>query len=315
MSQKQVIQWKPARVEIKDKSGNPAYIGKFRTKVPQGTPGATHQQGRNAAGKSWDFWAQDVDSISGQLRWIDVRSTDYGPSIALFVESPKALHQISIPYDVNNIHVIMNHFLGLGKELEVAYLNISYWVRKKLNFDKIPKLDKDGNVIWAKDISFRDVPVKWDFEAWKAFSEEHGLNWFQEMRAGKKVWNYEAELQFWQKQVVRLQRFLLTTEKCLPFCWNSITASASDGTEMTLTDNEIASVNAIYEGIKPLYNFNFGNERTNADDAILAPPVGYYAKNTEHAANPFDTVGITFPAAEPTNYENNAPDPGEDLPF
>lgn len=130
MQQKQVIQWKPTRAEIKDKSGKISYVGKFRTKVQEGTPGAVRQFGSNAAGKSWDYWAQDVDSVAGQCRWIDVRSTDYGPVITLFIESQKALHQITVPYDVNNIHTIMNHFLGLGKELEVAYLNISYWVRK-----------------------------------------------------------------------------------------------------------------------------------------------------------------------------------------
>jgi len=312
---KQVVQWKPARVETKEGSAKPGYVGKFRTKVPQGTPGATRQVGSNPAGRSWDFWAQDVDSVAGQLRWIDVRTTDFGPTIVLFLESPKALHQITIPYDVNNIHVIMNHFLGLGKELDVAFLNVSYWVRKKTDFNKNVKLDKDGNPIWAKDISFRDVPVKWNFEGWKAFAEKNGLQWFKEVRKGKEEWNYEAELRFWLAQVVKVQRFLLGTEKCLPFCWNSVTATASDGTELTLSADEIATVNAIYEGIKPLYNFGFGRNQTSADDAILAPPAGYDPNNAQHAADPFNTAdAVPFPTTDVTDYETTA-QPGDDLPF
>lgn len=312
---KQVVQWKPARVETKDKSGKVAYVGKFRTKVPQGTPGATRQHGSNAAGKSWDYWAQDVDSIAGQLRWIDIRTSDYGPTIALFLESQKALHQISIQYDVNNIHVIMNHILGLGKEVEVAYLNVSYWVRKKTDANKNPKLDKEGNPIWAKDISFRDVPVKWDFEAWKEFSEKNGLQWFQEKRGLDKVWNFEAELNFWMKQVVKVQRFLLSTEKCLPFCWNSVTASASDGTDLTLTSDEIATCNSIYEAVKPLYSFG-SRQQTTADDVVLAPPAGYDATNQANTANPFDTSGEAFPTTDLTDHEKGA-EPGDDsdLPF
>lgn len=315
MQQKQVIQWKPTRAEIKDKSGKTSYVGKFRTKVQEGTPGAVRQFGSNAAGRSWDYWAQDVDSVAGQCRWIDVRSSDFGPMIVLFIESQKALHQITVPYDVNNIHTIMNHFLGLGKELEVAYLNISYWVRKKLDAQKNPKLDKDGNVLWARDLSFRDVPVKWDFEAWKAFAEKNELQWFQETRAGKKVWNFEAELNFWLAQVVRVQRFLLTTEKCLPFCWNSVTASAADGTELTLTADEIATVAAIYEGVKPLYHFGFGRNEVSADDAILTPPAGYDPNNAAHAANPFDTSGgVPFPTTNLTDYETAA-QPDDEMPF
>ena len=315
MNQKQVIQWKPTRAEIKDKSGKISYVGKFRTKVQEGTPGAVRQFGSNAAGRSWDYWAQDVDSVAGQCRWIDVRSSDFGPMIVLFIESQKALHQITVPYDVNNIHTIMNHFLGLGKELEVAYLNISYWVRKKLDAQKNPKLDKDGNVLWARDLSFRDVPVKWDFEAWKAFAEKNELQWFQETRAGKKVWNFEAELNFWLAQVVKVQRFLLTTEKCLPFCWNSVTASATDGTELTLTADEIATVAAIYEGVKPLYHFGFGRNEVSADDAILAPPAGYDPNNAAHAANPFDTSGgVPFPTTDLTDHETAA-QPDDEMPF
>lgn len=310
---KQVVQWKPAKVEIKDKSGKVSYVGKFRTKVQEGTPGAIRHTGSNPAGRSWDYFGQDVDSIAGQCRWIDVRTTDFGPTISIFLESPKALHQITVPYDVNNIHTILNHFLGLGKELEVAYLNVSYWVRRKLDVNKNPKLDKDGNVLWARDLSFRDVPVKWDFEEWKDYAEKNNLQWFKETRAAKQVWNFEAELNFWLSQVVKVQRFFLSTEKCLPFCWNSVTASASDGTALTLTTDEIASISAIYDGIRPLYDFKFGRNDVNADNVELVPSADYVpnapAPQPERIRQPDG-----FPTVDVNSYEDNRPDT-DPLPF
>jgi len=114
---------------------------------------------------------------------------------------------------------------------------------------------------------------------------------------------------------VKVQRFLLTTEKCLPFCWNSVTASASDGTELTLTADEIATVAAIYEGVKPLYHFGFGRNEVSADDAILTPPAGYDPNNAQHAANPFDTSGgVPFPTTDLTDHETAA-QPDDEMPF
>lgn len=81
---------------------------------------------------------------------------------------------------------------------------------------------------------------------------------------------------------------LLTTESVLPFCWNSMTASASDGTVLTLTEGEIASLKAIYEGVKPLYKFPFGKTEATADDfesgnyvAQVATPAVAYANNDD----------------------------------
>jgi len=224
---KQVVVWEPKRAEKRKPDGAIVpgeFLGKFRTKVQQGTPGAIRHTGENAAGKSWDYWGLDVDSINGVVRWIDVRTTDYGPKIVLFLETDKRLNQITVDYDVRNIHDIMNAFLGLGKDIATAHINISYWVRKKTDKDKNVKVGNDGKPIWQKNLSFRDVPVRYNFEEWKKFSEENNLQWFQEKRAGKDVWNFEAELNFWIGKVAAVQRFLLTTDNVLPFCWNSITA-------------------------------------------------------------------------------------------
>lgn len=315
---KPVIIYKPTRAEKRKADGTiipGEFIGKMRTKVAPNTPGAFRQFGENAAGRKWDYWAYDVDSINGVLRWIDCRTGDYGSTIELFLETDKSLRQITIPFDVSNLHDVVNHLCGLGKEVEVAMLNISYWVRIKTGKDGNPRTDKDGKPIWKKSISFRDVPPQFTFEQWKAFSEENGLDWIQEKKIGKTEWNFEAELQYWIGRVVKLQRFLLGTEKCLPFCWNSMTASASDGTALTLTEGEIATAKSIYEAVKPLYKMPFSRNETTADDFEDS----YDPNNPTHAAEPFNTQGKAtdpgFPTEEVRNYEDNAPEFGEDLPF
>lgn len=312
---KQVVLWEPKRAEKRKPDGSiipGEYVGKFRTKVQQGTPGAIRHTGENAAGKSWDYWGLDVDSINGAVRWIDVRTTDYGPKIVLFLETDKRLNQITVDYDVRNIHDVMNHLITLKKDLATAHINISYWVRKKTDKDKNVKVGNDGKPIWQKNLSFRDVPEAYNFEAWKKYSEENGLDWFQEERKGKKEWNFEAELNFWMSKVVAVQRFLLTTETVLPFCWNSVTAC-----ETGALKDELPHLNNVYESIKPIYQFPFRGVWTNSENVELAPPAGYDATNTAHAANPFNTATadvVPFPEKDLNDYATTA-EPGDVIPF
>lgn len=319
---KQVVLWEPKRAPDLDKSGKPTkkeFVGKFRTKVQEGTPGAIRHKGENpAAGIKWDFWGLDVDNVFGKVRWIDVRTTDFGPKIVLFLETDKRLNQITCDYDVNNIHDIMNVFLGLGKDLATAEIAASYWVRKKTDKDGNVKTDKDGKPFWAQSMTFRyateavNIPGRYNFQEWKTYSEENGLAWFQEERAGKKIWNYEAELKFWMSKVVDVQRFLLKTETVLPFCWNSVTAC-----ETGALKDELPHLNNLYESIKPLYQFPFRGVWTNSENVELAPPAGYDPSNAAHAADPFNTATadvVPFPTADVTDYETTA-QPGDDLPF
>lgn len=315
---KQVVLWEPKRVADIDKNGKPTkreFVGKFRAKVPQGTPNAERHFGENAAGVRWDFWAVDIDNVTGIVRWIDVRSTDYGPKIVLFLESKNRLNQITVKYDVNNIHDIMNVFLGLGKELATAELSVSYWVRKKTDREGRIKTDKDGKAFWAQSLTFRhaiesvNIPGRYNFDEWKKYSEENGLQWFQEKRKGETEWNYEAELNFWMDKVVAIQRFLLKTDTCLPFTWNSVTACENG----PLTADEIAHINNVYESVKPLYLFPFGGSRTNSENVELAPPAGYDPNNAQHSANPFDTAdAVPFPTIDLTDHETTA-QPGDIL--
>lgn len=325
---KQVIIWEPKRSEKRKADGSVVpneFVGKFRTRVQEGTPNAIRHTGRNDAGVEWDYWGVDVDSIAGKVRWIDIRDGgDYGLKIALFLESQKSLHQLTIPYDVRNLRRVMNHLCGLRKELEVAVVNVSYWVRKATDKNGNPKLDNMNRPIWAKDLSFRDVPEKFTFDEWKTFAAENGLDWFQETRGGKKVWNYESELKFWTGMVVKVQRFLLGTATVLPFCWNSVTASVSDGTEYTLTAEEIEELNAIYELIKPLYRFPFSRVETSADNVMLAPSADHTQAEPKanHTTRQPATMATSddFPTQDLTSYpvgnakEVPVPD-DDDLPF
>lgn len=322
---KQVVLWEPKRAPDLDKSGKPTkreFVGKFRTKVQPGTPNAVRHQGKNDAGIAWDFWGLDVDNVFGVVRWIDVRTIDYGgksvPKIVLFLETEKRLNQITIDYDVNNIHDIMNVFLGLGKDLATAEIAASYWVRKKTDRDGNVKTNKEGKPFWAQSVTFRyateaaNIPGRYNFDEWKKYSEENGLAWVQEEKNFQKVWNYDAELRFWFEKLIAVQKFLLTTETVLPFCWNSVTAC-----ETGALKDELPHLNNIYESIKPLFQFPFRGVWTNSENVELAPPAGYDPNNTAHAADPFNTAtadAVPFPTADVTSYSEGDAN-GDDLPF
>lgn len=308
---KPVFQYKPVKTE-KLKGGEPIpneYEGVFRTKVSPNTKGAKRHAGENAAGKKWDFHAIDVHSVSGTLRWIDCRQSDYGATIELFIETGISLRQITIPFNVENLHDVMNALCGLKKEVHTAMLNISYWVRVKKDSTGAIKLDKENKPLWKKTIQFRDVPNEFSFEEWKLFAAENGLEWVQVKKIGKTEWDFQAHLAYWIGRLVKLQRFLLTTDHVLPFCWNSITASKSDGTALTLTDDEIASLQAIYEGIKPLYKFPFSRNESTADDFESG---NYAVQAKEQPAS--NAVPVSIPDDEFAGVEPPF-DEIEDLPF
>ena len=191
----------------------------------------------------------------------------------------------------------------------------------KVDFNKVVKLDKENKPLWKKTIQFRDVTPEFSFDEWKAFAAENGLEWVQTKKIGKTEWDFQAHLAYWMGRVVKLQRFLLTTESVLPFCWNSMTASASDGTVLTLTEGEIASLKAIYEGVKPLYKFPFGKAEATADDfesrnyvAQVATPAVAYANNDDG----FPDVDLSNGNAKEVEFSQGWPGSGgddSDLPF
>ena len=318
MDMKPVVLWEVKRSEKRKATGEVVpgdFVGKFRTKVQAGTQGAIHIKGTNQAGKAWDFHALEVDSVNGVVRWVDVRESDFGQQILLFMESAKALHQISIPFDVRNLRGVMNHICGLGKELEVAHINVSYWVRKQTDAKGVAKTDKDGNAFWAKDLTFRDVPQKFTFEQWKDFAQQNGLEWFQEVRNGKKEWNFTAEVNYWLAKMVDVQRWLLTKPLTLPFTWNSAVFGPPN-----FSETEIETAKAMYEAAKNRYRFPYSRSQVDADSVLDAK-----VEERPFEENPFSTSDKSeFPANDLTDYENGMPEllpkgasgiDTDDLPF
>ena len=316
---KRIVVWQPKTAKKKNPSGKIEPVGKFRTKVPQGTPNAVRYAGENEAKKKWDFWGVDVDSVNGVVRWVDIRTSDYGTSIVLFLETNTRLNQVEISLggkgktDAVVLRNVVNHLCGLKKELATAVVNLSYWVRPKVNSMGQPKLNKDNEPILAKTVMFGDVPEKYTFDEWRGFAQENGLEWVKEKRGLDDVWNNSAEVEFWIKQVAKIQRFLLGTPNVLPFCWNSVTASASDGTDATLTADEIEKTREVYERIKRQYQTPYARQSVMADDVALEPQD---ANDAAEPAAPFDTG---FPTEPPpgNGYEVEVPagDYEDDLPF
>lgn len=324
---KKVIFWEPKRDEKRRATGDQIpgeYVGKFRTKVDQGTKGAIRYQGENAAGIKWDYWGLNVDSVSGQLRWIDKQDNgDYGTNLVLFLETEQFLHRVSIKYDPYNLRNIMNNLCGLKSHLATQVINLSYWVRKKQDSKKNVVTDKDGKPIWAKSISFRDISPEFDYDQWTDFSADKGLDWFQETRPnGKKEWNCNAEYRYWDSRLVSMQRYLLKTEFVLPFCYNSMTAceAANPSGGGNLTAQEIELTKEIYERVKGNYRFPFTRSDVSADDAFNQPEIEYAEQvaRVEALSTPTpqrdefsEPINVAFPTQEPpVGFIENEPENG-----
>jgi len=272
---KNVIMWEPKRAEKRKADGSPItgeYVGKLRTKVTDGTPGARNYAGKLANGKEYNYWGLDVDSVAGKLRWIDKQDGgDYGTNLVLFLESEKYLHKITVKYDPYNLKDVMNHLCGMGAEIGTRVINLSYWVRKAQKADKTFKVKEDGSVIWNKSMSFRDITPQFSFEEWKDFAQTNGLEWTQTKRAdGTKPWNSDAEYKYWDGRLVGIQRFLLNAGTALPFCYNSMTVCEAENPSGggNLTAAEIEHCKEIYERVKGEYKFPYNRSEVSADDVF-----------------------------------------------
>ncbi len=326
---KPVILWTPKRTEKRTAAGAVIpddYVGKFATKVSEGTPGAIRNKGQNEAGLSWDFWEKHVDSINGKLRWIDKQGggNKYGAKVVMYLESDKYLHQISIPYDKGfDLARIMNHLSGLKKDVATWNININYYVRKKTDWaTKKVVTDKSGKPIWQKSIGFVDIKPEFDRDQWVAFADQHGLTSFHQTKPnGDNVWNNDAELKYWDTRLCRLQRYLLTTPDVLPFTYNSMICCEAlnpSGGE-NLTTAEIAKAREIYEQVKGRYRFPYSRQETNADDAF--EDMGERNAGIDFSKRTDKGGDANFPDAPPSDdffdYLTAPPnnDGLEDLPF
>lgn len=322
---KKVILWEVKRTEKRKADGSAIhgeYVGKFRTKVDAGTPGAIRHAGTLANGRTYDYTGLDVDSVSGKLRWIDKRDGgDFGTNLVIFLESEKFLHQISIKYDPYNLKDVVNHLCGLGKFVSTQVINLSYWVRKAKTADGSFKVNDKGEPIWNRSISFRDIAPQFNFEQWKDFVQVNGLEWKQIKKAnGDKEWISDAEYKYWDSRLLGIQRYLLSEGTALPFMYNSMICCEAPNPSGggNLTPAEIQHCNEIYERVKADFKFPFGRTETNADSAFDMVDQSEQAARVDFIEQPAkrlpDQVVVDLPT-DTTNHEQGPQADDSDLPF
>lgn len=328
---KKVIQWQ-TKVSPKRTTDGMAipdeFVGKFRTRVSPQTPGAIHYVGSNPAGKTWDYHAKEVGTISGHIRWIDKvlpSFTGATAEIILVFESEKAIHKVSVDYDPTHIRDIVNSLMGLGKEIDTHFANMSYWVRKKLDSNKRPVIMDNGNPRWLRNIQIADVTPHYTYEQWMDFAQKNGLEWVQHTDArGKKTWDSSNELKYWDSMLLRIQKHLLKTPTVLPFTYNSLIACEAPNPSGggNLTKEEIEHCREIWQQKKALMEFPGSRDESNADDILdgYAPAAPAVAPAADTHEDPYsEPVRTTSPAADPfptmDTRDYSPPPPTDDLPF
>ncbi len=316
---KQIIFWEAKRVPQRDKSFNPIadkYTGVFATKVAAQTPGAFRYSGTLANGREYDFHQKEVTTVRGHLRWIDKQGTDFGTNLIMIIETEKAPHRISIPYDVVTLRQVVNHLAGLKGDVATQFINVNYWVREATDANGKFKINDQGKVRWASSLMFQDIAPEIPFSEYRDFAQKHGLEWIQKKNAkGETEWDQSAEYKYWDSRLVGLQRFLLKQLGVLPFTYNSLTACQAENPSGggNLTDAEIELCKEIYQHVKGKYRFPFQREDVDADSIVdeYTPPAqaakapGAEYQEAETANFPLDAPPIQ--AAQPAEFD--------DLPF
>ena len=185
--------------------------------------------------------------------------------------------------------------------------------------DGKPVVNDKGQTVYNKLLSFADVTPKFNYEQWKDYEQQHGLQWVKTKKAGgKEEWDTSAALKFWDGAVIGIQRLLLKAGTALPFSYGSILVTGVENPSGggNLTAAEIGECTRIYERIRNEYKMPFGRVEIDAD-SIMDEPVqtSRTTKNTQSSDG--------FPDyEEPMEYEDrmaieagNMPDELEPLPF
>ena len=324
---KNCIFWDAKKVPLRNKSGAEIpseFHGVFSTKVDPTTPGAIHYKGANESAKiEWDYHAKECTVIRGYLRWVDkVLPTFDGAraQIAVFIESEKALHKISLKYDATNLKDVMNAICGLGAHAATTFLNVQYGVWKAKNAKGEYKLTAKNEIRWAQQLQFVDVTPKFDYDQWRDFSQQNGLEWQQTKKAdGSTVWNSDAELKYWDSLMVKVQQFLLKEDIALPFTYGSLIACEAQNPSGggNLTKAEIEQCGRIYERIKAQYKMPFGRrEEVDADD--YDPNANYTTPSPVQLAEQMPINNVGFPEYDTRDIEDQPSIAGfddQELPF
>lgn len=293
--------------------------GVFSTKVAENAPGARHDKGQSPDGSIvWDNWYRDATAVRGHLRWIDIvlpNFTGATAQVVMFFENEKAVHRISVKYNAANLNGIINSLWGVGKQIPTHFFQaVGYEVYPKKRDGK-PVVNDKGQTVYNKHLSFADVTPKFNYEQWKDYEQQHGLQWVKTKKAGgKEEWDTSAALKFWDGAVIGIQRLLLKAETALPFSYGSILVTGVENPSGggNLTAAEIGECTRIYERIRSEYKMPFGRVEVDAD-SIMDEPVqtSRTTKNTQSSDG--------FPDYEDSYFEEPAPGlppvETDDMPF
>ena len=274
---KTAIMWEPKMVSEGNK-----FIGKFSTRVDAGTPGAQNIKGTSLDGKkSWDYHAFLVDSVHGNVVWLDKTATPFGTNLNLWLETDKGLHQIRFKYAANfNFITVPNYVCGMGKEILTGTLNVSYFVREKyttINGKKVPEKDASGNVRWNASPYFRDSSPKFEYEAWKDYAQRNGLMVVQKTNgAGQVTYDDTAAMGYWDGKIAEVQAYLLKNDAAVPNFLNSMICGSMKNPSgaKNLSPELQQKAQEIYDGNREKYAFSWQKPHSTADDAIDHIAVG-----------------------------------------
>lgn len=350
----QIFRWSPA---LREKENGDKY-GVFQCKCPQTTKGAKHYFGENKMVK-WDFWAVDCGKITGKLVWIDKNFIEFSgktkTTLTLAFQTIDGdIDILSMPFDGFALRNVMNHLCGMKGAALTDQITLTYGVWKKKTDGKAVT-GTDGKAIWNTSLNFEGVaPLYslskdvehnyWNLRSQKGIEPVKFVN-----SKGDDEYDDRAEMEFWDKPLVGLQRKLIESGNAVPFSYNSwICGEAVNFSGGGNQPDEIKElVKHLYE-TKVKGGFQYFNKETGT--GVTASDVRENLKATpgdaaEHAArieafstptsqkapasnvdempdwgntangNRFaDPIKVNFPDAEdPINHEKVA-EPNEDFP-
>lgn len=322
----QIFRWSPT-IRVKD---NGDKYGVFQCKCAETTPGAKRHVGETPMVK-WDFWAIDCGSIQGRLVWIDKNFMEFNgktkTSLTLaFKTIDGEIDILSMPFDGFSLRNVMNHLCGMGDSVYADVIKLTYGVWKKKDEGK-PVLGNNGEQIWNSSLNFDGVtpmyPLSkestgnyWDLRKQKGIEPIKSKN-----RKGEDVWDDSAEMAFWDKPLVGLQKKLVAAGIAIPFSYNSwicgdIENPSGGGNQ---PEDIKEAIKGLYESeVKGKYQyFNAGNGIVASAEDVRAN-----LRNPQPASAPAQSARAITASAIPLdddfpNYDSAPPiqEDSEDLPF
>ena len=222
----QIFRWSPA-LRVKE---NGDKYGVFQCKCPQTTKGAKHFVGETPIVK-WDFWAVDCGKITGKLVWIDKNFMEFNgktkTTLTLAFQTIDGdIDILSMPFDGFSLRNVMNHLCGMKTGVLTDKITLTYGVWKKKEDGKVVN-GKDGKAVWNTSLNFEGVAPfyslskdvehnYWNLRKQKGLEPIKGTD-----NKGNDTYDDRAEMEFWDKFLVSLQRKLVESGTAIPFSYNS----------------------------------------------------------------------------------------------